>query len=415
MNGREAVISILSEIGVKASKRIHCLEDAESMARRRLPKLIYDFISGGAGSEIAATGNCQSFESIKLQPRVLRNVSVRTLSTEFLGKTYQYPFGLAPMGMCNLAHPKSDKIMASSARRVDIPVCLSTAASTSIEDMATMAGDNAWFQLYVSGDPEDAFTLVDRARDVGYDTLVFTVDAPELARRVRDAKNGFQVPFRIGPRQAWDFALHPQWVFSMLRHGVPKLANFQSLSGKSKFDRNQSRAAADWDFLARLRDYWPGNLIVKGVTSTTDAIHIKSAGVDAIYVSNHGGRQLDSVPAAIDILPAIREAVGPDYPLCFDSGIRSGEAIVKAIARGANFVMLGRPVLFALAAEGERGFASMLDIFAQDISMTLAQIGICDINSVDRNVLAEHQMLTGMKAPSSLSVVEQFSHNISEA
>jgi L-lactate dehydrogenase (cytochrome) len=189
------------------------------------------------------------------------------------------------------------------------------------------------------------------------------------------------------------------------------LANFQSPSGKSGFNRHQSRTAADWDFLDRLRDRWPGKLIVKGVTSAMDASWVKSAGVDAIYVSNHGGRQLDSSPSAINLLPAIRAAVGPDYPLCFDSGIRSGDAIVKAIACGANFVMLGRPVLFAIAAEGERGLASLLDIFAQDISLTLAQIGVCDINEIDRHVLAEYQASIQWKLPVSRSVAEHPSQN----
>ena len=310
------------------------------------------------------------------------------------------------MGMCNLVHPKSDVIMAKIARNVNIPICSSTAASTSIEDMFKMVGDNCWFQLYVNGNLDDAMVLVDRARAAGCNTLVLTVDVPQVARRLRDVKNGFEVPFRIGPRQAWDFACHPRWSFALLSQGIPKLANFQSPSGKSGFNRYQNRTSADWDFLTRLRDQWTGNLIVKGVTSATDASRIKSAGVDAIYVSNHGGRQLDSSPSAINLLPAIRAAVGPDYPLCFDSGIRSGEEIVKAIACGANFVMLGRPVLFAIAAEGERGLASLLDIFAQDMSLTLAQIGICDINEVDRNVLAENQISIQGKSPVVQSVVE---------
>ncbi|MEM7172219.1 MAG: alpha-hydroxy acid oxidase [Pseudomonadota bacterium] len=411
----ETAIPILSEIGSQASERIHCAEDAETLARLRLPKLIHDFISAGAGAELATAENSRAFGIIKLQARVLRDVSTRSLETKFLAKSYNYPFGFAPMGMCNLAHPEADAILARLARQINVPVCLSTAASTSMEDMIAIAGENTWFQLYAAGDPNVAFDLVRRADTAGFKTLIFTVDVPEVNRRLRDIKNGFEVPFQIGLRQAWDFARHPRWSLTTLRHGVPKMANFQKSADSPGFDRTQSRAAADWEFLSRLRDLWPGQLVVKGVTSADDAHRVKSAGVDGIYVSNHGGRQLDSSAAAIAILPAIRAAVGPDYPLCFDSGIRSGEDIVKAIACGADFVMLGRPLLFALAAEGERGLASLLDIFAKDISLTLAQIGVCDVSEVGRGNLFEPQKSIIEKTWQSLTVVGQHPQSFMEA
>ncbi len=229
--------------------------------------------------------------------------------------------------------------------------------------------------------------MVARAQSAGYKTLILTVDVPQVSRRLRDLRNGFSMPFRIGPRQFLDFALHPRWSLTTLLNGVPKPRNFIKKDGTSGFDRAASRAGADWAFLERLRAQWGGQLIVKGVTSAEDAVRIQSLGADAIYVSTHGGRQLDSTPAAIDLLPAIRAAVGSGMPLIFDSGVRNGEDVVKALALGANFVMIGRPALFALGAEGPAGVTALLNCFREEISTTLAQIGLADIDSVTSEAL----------------------------
>lgn len=358
------------------------------MARRRLPRMMYDFIHGGAGQEVGIDWNEQALKKVKLQSRVLRNVQERSLTKQLLGKAWGVPFGVAPMGMCNLTWPHADKMLSEQAVQRGFPHGLSTAASTTLEKSFELAGQNAWFQLYVGPTEDEAWEMVERAAAVGYETLIFTVDVPVLSRRVRDLKNGFQVPFKIGPKQFIDFATHPRWAISSLMAGSPKPMNFETSKSGRGFVRGASRAGADWDFLTKLREVWKGTLIVKGILSGEDALAIKEAGADAIYVSNHGGRQLDAAQAAIDALPLVRQAVGPGFPLLMDSGVRSGEDIVKAMALGADFVMMGRPFLYAIGADGARGLDSFLDLMEEEISVVLAQIGLTSIEDVNQDNLA---------------------------
>ncbi len=369
--------------------RIQCSEDARQAARRRLPRMLFDFIDGGAGEERATRRNREALARIELLPRVLVNVEERRLACALLGRQWGLPFGIAPMGMCDLAWPGTDHAFGDAAREFSIPHCLSTAASTSIEDCRARAGGNAWFQLYVSA-PDTGWELVRRARDAGYEHLVLTVDTPVLSRRRRELRRGFKVPFRLGPSQIVDFALHPRWSLATLVHGVPRFGNNQPVGGGSSraFDRSQSRGGVDWAFLDALRERWPHRLIVKGVLSPVDAVRIRDAGADAVYVSNHGGRQLDSAPAAIDVLPAVRRAVGPNYPLLFDSGLRDGEDVVKAYALGASYVMLGRPFLYAAGARGRAGVYRLIELLAGEVDTALAQIGRTDVRSLDQRVLA---------------------------
>ena len=365
--------------------RIFSTEDARLRAMRRLPRMIFDFIEGATGREKGSIRNETRFDDIFLQPRALAGVSDRSLVTELLGRSYGLPIGIAPMGMCNLACPRADAFMADVARERNLPVCLSAAGSSNLEDMRDWAGDLAWFQLYFGQSKEASLKTVERARAAGYDTLILTVDVPEPSRRIRDQRNGFNLPFRLTPRAFLDFALHPRWSLSSLAAGVPRPRNFAS--DDAQFDRKASRAGADWAFLTVLRDHWKGNLIVKGITAPEDAARVLSIGADAIYVSNHGGRQLDGAPPAIDLLPVIRDAVGPNAPLLFDSGPRNGEDVVKALALGADFVMLGRPVLYALAAAGGAGLASLMQCFADDIDLVMAQIGASRIADIGRHNL----------------------------
>jgi len=347
-----------------------------------LPRMIFDFIEGGAGRELAVARNQNRFDEILLQPRVLGDVSVRALETSFLNYSFDVPFGIAPMGMCNLVHHHADKIMCEVARTKNLPFCVSSASSTNLETVRNDTGVNSWFQLYMGNSLEHYMSLIDRAKKAGYQTLVLTADVPQVSRRTRDLRNGFKVPFKIGLRQFIDFAMHPSWSLNKILHGTPRPQNYDSYEGV-KFDRYASRAGLNWELLSQLRDTWQGNLIVKGITSPSDAQKIVSYGVDAIYVSNHGGRQLDSVPAAIDLLPTIRDMVGVEFPIVFDSGIRGGEDVLKALAHGANFVMLGRPVLHAIGADGKKGLTSLFDAISEDISVGLAQLGLKNIQQIN--------------------------------
>ncbi len=356
-----------------SAAHIHSADDARRLAKRRLPWMIFDYIDGTAGNETGAQRNRAALDKITLQPRILRDVSNRDLSTTLFGEKTSVPFGIAPMGMCNLSAPGADLMLARLAAKHKIPHGVSTVASTPLEKIIDVAEGHAWFQLYFSGDGTGTFKLIERAKAAGYKTLVLTVDVPEVGRRPRELRHGFKMPFKIGPRQFVDFALHPRWSLTSLFAGKPQMANFE-MEGY-EFDRAESRARATWDTLAKLRDVWPGNLVIKGVLDTDDAVALKSASVDAIQVSSHGSRQLESTPAPITILPKIRDAVGPDFPLFYDSGLRSGEDVLKALTQGADFAFFGRSLQFSIAAAGEDGLAKLWSVFTEELSTAMAQTG----------------------------------------
>lgn len=366
---------------------IHDVFGIREQARRRLPRLIFDFIDGSTGTETAENLNRDVLQNVKLQSRIFVPVEHLNLETTFLGNTYNRPFGIAPMGMCNLINPNADDLLCSAAKTRQIPHCVSTAASSTLEHTFQMSAGSSWFQLYATTQ-EFTSELLDRAEEAGYTHLIFTADTPRLSRRVRDLDNGFAVPLHIGPKQFLDFATHPAWSLSMLQSGAPKPMNFETSKIQKKFDRVQSRGGADWAFLDRLRKRWPGKIIVKGVMSVEDAGRVRDSGCDAIYVSNHGGRQLDSTTPAISALPKIRNTVGPEFPIIFDSGVRSADDIVRALALGANFVMIGRPVLYALGANGAVGLNNFFDMLEDDLKSVMAQIGATSIEQLNSDVLA---------------------------
>ncbi|MEO9572975.1 MAG: alpha-hydroxy acid oxidase [Tateyamaria sp.] len=353
--------------------RIHSSEDARRLAKSRLPWMVFDYIDGAAGREMGAARNRAALDDLCLEPRILRDVSNRTLAVPLFGKTAKRPFGIAPMGMCNLSGPGADLMLARLAARDSVPVGVSTVASTPLEKMIEVAEGNAWFQLYFSGDGTGSFKLAKRAQDAGYQTLVVTVDVPEVGRRPRELRHGFTMPFRIGPRQFLDFALHPHWSLSSLAAGRPQMANFE-MDGFD-FDRTESRAKADWNTLKDLRNLWHGQLVIKGVTNAEDAQLLKAEGVDAVQVSNHGARQLESAPAPIHALERIRAAVGPEYPLFYDSGLRNGEDVLKAFEQGANYAFFGRILQFAIAAAGEEGLHRLWEVLTAELSSAMAQTG----------------------------------------
>ncbi len=367
---------------MRSAHRIYSTEDARRLAKKRLPRTVFDFVEGGAGREVGMSRNVEQFDRILLQPRVMADVEERSQTTRLLESRYGAPFGVAPMGMCNLVCPHADRMIAETARDVNIPMCLSSAASSTLEHVYEWAGKNVWFQLYFGQSSEISLATAERAQNVGYSTLVLTVDVPQVSRRVRDLRNGFTMPFKMTPGAFFDFARHPGWSISTLAAGVPSPKNHIASGPGEGFVRNASRAGADWAFLEQLRARWHGKLIVKGITSPADAVRAQQAGVDAIYVSNHGARQLDGVPPSLRLLAIIRQAVGPAVPLLFDSGIRNGEDIVKALILGADFVMLGRPVMYALGAGGKQGLNDLLRCLVEDVDTTMAQLGATSVSDL---------------------------------
>ena len=363
--------------------------DARLRAQRVLPRLVFDYIDGAAGQEVGEVRNRDVLRGMALQTRILRDVQQRRLSTTVLGETADLPFGIAPMGMCNLAWPGADLMLARLAARENVPHGLSTVASTSMERVWEASQGKAWFQLYYSGDGEGTIKLVERAKAVGYRTLVLTVDVPEVGRRPRELKQGFKMPFRMGPRTFTDFAVHPQWSLTSLVRGAPSLGNFGPADQKRGFvfDRTESRAGADWDFFHRLRAIWPGLLVVKGVLDPRDAAELQQRGADAIQVSSHGGRQIDGGVGPVQALPKVRKAVGSDFPVFFDSGLRSGEDVLKVLALGADYAFLGRPLQFAIAARQERGLTEYWESVKAELSIAMAMTGLTDVKDASTDIL----------------------------
>ena len=375
---------------IKPSTKIHTIDDAIRLSKKRLPKLVFDFIDGASGDDKLAEINSTALDQIRLEPKVFRNVENRNLSKKIFDFHFDYPFGFAPMGMTNLSWPEADKMIAKESAYNNIPTCVSMASSTTLEDMFTFSEGHSWMQIYIFQSEEFIMELLKRAESIGYKVLILTVDVPILSRRARDDRNGFGYPFKIGPKQFLDFALHPQWSLTTLLKGAPKPMNYvTSKSGDQIFRRKESRGATDWNTLKRVRDAWKGKLIIKGVMNSEDALKIKEAGADAIQVSNHGGRQLDSATASINALPLIRKALGDDFPILFDSGIRSGSDILRALALGADFVMFGRPLMYAIGADGARGLRRIINLIKEELSTNLGLVGLTDINEVDKKIIAE--------------------------
>jgi isopentenyl diphosphate isomerase/L-lactate dehydrogenase-like FMN-dependent dehydrogenase len=349
---------------------ITCVSDLRSRAKRRLPKPIFDFLDGGTGSEHGVRRNERAFDELLLKPRALVNVEDRDLSVNLFGSCWSAPFGIAPIGGGNFIWPRAEEAIARAAAASNIPYTLSTAATTKLERIAEVAPDHSWFQLYYIAD------LVDRAERAGYDVLVLTVDAPVAARRLREVRNGLNFPSRT-TQIARELCVHPRWALETIRNGLPRFVNLEQYAPPvSKFD---------WEDLARLRERWRRHLVVKGLLTAEDCVRARSLGCDGVVISNHGGRQLDCAAATIEVLPEIRAAVGAEFPLIIDSGVRTGEHIVKALAAGADFVLVGRAMMYAVAAHGRGAAKALIDLLIDEASRCLGQIGYRDFGSLKQD------------------------------
>lgn len=353
------------------------VDDLRRAAQRRVPRFVFDYVAGGAYHEESISANHESFTRRRLVPRTLRPVAEVDTSVEFLGQRFGLPIGLAPTGLTGLSHPDGEIAVARAAARFDVPMTLSTMATRSIEDVAKAAPDACkWFQLYLRTDRTKSLDLIHRALANGYDTLMLTVDTPVAGRRMRDERNGLSLPPQLRADTFLDVARHPRWGVNFLSHEVPHLANFEeSTASISELVNDMFDPRLSMKDLAWLREIWPHKLIVKGILGTEDAVTAFDHGVDAVCVSNHGGRQLDRTVSPLDALERIRKAVGPDRPLILDSGITSGLDVVTALATGADFVLVGRAFLYGLMVGGQAGVERTLEILAAETKNVLQLMG----------------------------------------
>ncbi len=361
--------------------------DLKRRARRRLPKFVWEYLDSGTGTEATKARNRAALNRVGFMPSILHGPMKFDLSTAFLGHRFPLPFGMAPIGMSGLIWPKAERLLALCAARAGIPWTLSTVAAQAPEDLAPYLGEHAWFQLYPPKRPEIRRDLLSRAREAGFGTLVLTADVPVASRRERQTRSGLTQPPKLTPRLLAQVARRPAWALGMARAGMPHMRTLDRYIDGQLMTLPPTahigyilRTSPDMEYVKWLRDHWDGPFVVKGVLRPEDADRLQAAGVDALWVSNHAGRQFDGAPAAIDALPAIRAAT--KLPLIFDSGVEGGLDILRAIALGADFVMLGRAFHFALAALGADGPDHLIDILKRDMEANMGQLGARDLKNL---------------------------------
>lgn len=358
------------------------LSDLRTRYRRRVPHFVWEYADSATGRETVKAANRAAFDAVRFLPAILCGDIVPDLETKFLGETYQAPFGIAPIGMSGLIWPGAEQTLARFACNARLPYCLSTVATRLPEEIGPLAGSMGWFQLYPPRDPGIRRDLLARARAAGFGTLVLTVDVPAPSRRERQRRAELAIPPKLTPRMLVQMAARPEWALRTLINGTPRLRlmeGYLKLGGNAPSTAHAGyllRTAPDWAYLRALRSEWDGPLVIKGVLDPQDATRLRDEGADAIWVSNHAGRQFDGAPAALDRLPALRAALGRDCPLVFDSGVETGLDVLRALALGADFVMLGRGWHFALGALGARGPAHLLHVLREDMIANMLQMGI---------------------------------------
>ncbi len=355
------------------------LADLRRRAKKRIPHFVWEFLDSGTGSERARDRNRTALDARLLYPSILHGEFDPDLSVDLLGDTLPLPFGVAPVGMSGLIWPDAERLLARAAAEAGIPYTLSTVASQTPEDVAPVMGQQGWFQLYPPRNPDIRTDMLNRARAAGFKVLVLTVDVPVASRRERQVRSGLTTPPRLTPRILSHVAVRPAWALGMVRRGMPRMRLIDSYAADLKGLPSTShagymlRTSPDWDYFKWLRDAWNGPIVAKGVMRAEDAKTLEAEGADAIWISNHAGRQFDAAPATIDVVEDIRAAT--KLPLIFDGGVEGGLDMLRAIALGADFIMLGRAWHYALAALGTDGPAHLTDILRADLMSNMGQLG----------------------------------------
>jgi len=375
--------------------RAASIDDLRRRAKRRIPRFAFDLVDGGAESERNLRRNVEAFEEVLLTPRYMTDVSQIDTRATLFGQSFDAPFGMAPIGMLNAFWPEADLILARLCARENIPYVASSAASTTLERLAEAAEGRGWFQLYVSADSSVTEGLVARAEAADYRVMMVTADVPAAGKRDRDIRNQLAVPFRITPEVLIQLLANPGWSLASLRHGKPNIANYANLlkSATSYADVQKTLITPGftWDDLRRLRDRWPGRLLVKGILHPDDALRCAEIGCDGIVVSNHGGRQVAFGPPTIEVLPGIADALGGRIKVILDSGVRRGADILRAKALGADFALAGRALAFGVGAGGSDGAKRAMEILKLELVRALGQLGASSFDSVGPSALTSPQ------------------------
>lgn len=371
------------------------IDDLREIARRRLPRGVFDYIDGAAEDEITYARNAGAFRDLEFKPRVLNDVGMVDVSTHILGRRAPLPLILAPTGFTRIASSQGELAVARAAERAGIPYTLSSLSTRSIEEVREVSSGELWFQVYVWKDKGLLAELLQRSASAGYSTIVITVDTPVLGRRERDVRRGFTLPPQIGLGTIFDGIRHPGWTWDFLRHEPIRFANVVGKSvgdgtdavSLSDFISTQFDPSLSWRDIEWFRDRWQGNIVVKGVQTVADARIATEYDVNAIALSNHGGRQLDGAPAPIDLVAPVRHAVGDQLEVFCDGGVRRGSDIVKAVALGARACMAGRAYLYGLGAAGEVGVDHALEFLRDGVRRTLALVGCTSLNELNSDLV----------------------------
>ena len=360
------------------------IDDLRRLAQRRLPAVVFDYIEGGADEEVTLTDNRAAYRQWQFSPQVLQDVSKPDLRTALFGHRYDAPLALCPTGYTRMTHPGGELAAAAAAQKRNVPYALSTAGTTSIEDLSASRHGDLWFQLFVLRDRGLARSLVERAQASGYGSLEVTIDTHVAGRKCRDVRNGLTVPPRLQPRAVADIAMHVSYWSNMLRSPALTFANLgQPDVGDVRVSpanmANIFDPGVTWDDIAQVRSWWRGPLLLKGPVGPRDAKRAISVGVDGFHLSNHGGRQLDRCIPALDLVLPVREAVGGGPAIIVDSGIRHGADIAVALGLGANMCAIGRPYLYGLAVGGEQGVTRALDLLEEELKRTMQLVGVTSL------------------------------------
>ncbi|MFA5912873.1 MAG: alpha-hydroxy acid oxidase [Burkholderiales bacterium] len=373
---------------------ITCVEDLRLLAKKRVPRMFYDYADGGSWTEGTYRANESDFARIKLRQRVAVNMEHRSLKSTMAGEDVAMPVALAPVGLVGMQHADGEILAARAAEKFGVPFTLSTMSICSIEDVAESVEKPFWFQLYVMRDRDFIKRLIDRAKAAGCSALVLTLDLQIMGQRHKDIKNGLSAPPKITLRNMLNMGTKARWGLAMLgtsrrtfRNVVGHAKGVDDMTSLSEWSASQLDPTLNWDDVKWIKERWGGKLILKGIMDAEDAEIAARSGADALIVSNHGGRQLDGAPSSIAALPAIAQAVGNKIEVLMDGGIRTGQDVIKALALGAKGVFIGRAFVYGLGAMGEAGVSSCLEIIRKELDLTMAFCGLCEVRQVDRTIL----------------------------